>query len=155
MSDRGARCSPRTSPPRACLSRAIRYEIRRWLAMLAPKTLSLGRSPLLWLAGGVGALFWLMLPAGVTVMNDDFGYVGSVVETIQRGRPWTDEWLAPWSASLAVCSALLFKLTGSFLVATQGLQAAGVAGAAALAYLLFRDRALAPRAAAVAVFLAL
>ena len=123
--------------------------------MLDSKTLSLGRPPILWLAGGVGALIWLMLPAGVTVMNDDFGYLGSVVETIQRGRPWTDEWLAPWSASLAVCSALLFKLTGSFQLAVQGLQIAGVAGAAALAFLLFRDRGLTPRAAAVAVFLGL
>lgn len=88
---------------------------------------------------GFGLLLWLLLPAGVTVMNDDFGYLGSVLETVRRGRPWTDDWLEPWSASLATICAFVWRLTGSFHVATQGVQAllgaVGVGGA----YMLFRS----------------
>lgn len=87
---------------------------------------------------GFGLLVFLLLPAGVTVMNDDFGYLGSVLETVRRGRPWTDDWLEPWSASLAVISAIVLQVTGSFLVATQGVQAVLGAAGAGGAYLFFR-----------------
>ncbi len=71
-------------------------------------------------------------------MNDDFGYLGSVLETMRRGRPWTDDWLEPWAASLSVISAVVWQLTGSFLIATQGLQALLGAASAGGAYVLFR-----------------
>lgn len=73
---------------------------------------------------GVGSciLLWALLPSGVVVLNDDFGYLRSVLETAARGRPWTDDWLEPWAASLSIISALIFKASGSFRLATQGLQ---------------------------------
>ena len=83
-------------------------------------------------AGAFGILLWVVLPPGVVVMNDDFGYLRSVVETIQRGRPWTDDWLAPWSAGFSVLSALAWKVSGSFLFATQAVQC----GLSALAMIL-------------------
>lgn len=72
---------------------------------------------------GFGVLVYLILPGGVTVLNDDFGYLRSVVETIRHDRPWTNDWLEPWAASLSVLSALIYKASGSFLFATHGLQA--------------------------------
>ncbi len=65
-------------------------------------------------AFGFGLLLWLVLPWMVVTLDDDFGYLRSVVETCQRGRPWTYEWLTPWAASMSVLTALWFKLTGSF-----------------------------------------
>jgi hypothetical protein len=98
---------------------------------------------------------YALLPPGITMMNDDFGYIGSIVESLRRGRPWTDEWLEPWSASLAAVSAIVFKLTGSAQAAVFGVQglAAGAAGAALFA--LLRQRGLRPAIAAsgVALFL--
>lgn len=66
-----------------------------------------------------GCLVWLVLPATVVTYDDDFAYLRSVVETIQRGRPWTYEWLTPWAASLSGIVALLFKGTGSFSFAVH------------------------------------
>jgi hypothetical protein len=71
-------------------------------------------------AGGV----FLLLPAQVIAINDDFGYLKSVVATLQHGRPWTDDWLEPWAASLSVLSALLYAATGKFHLAIHGLLAA-------------------------------
>ena len=94
---------------------------------LQHNTGSLGRQLLsrsaLWVAAAYGLLIYLILPPEVMVVNDDFGYLRSVIETLRHGRPWTGEWLEPWSASLAVLSALLFKVTGSVHTATYGLQA--------------------------------
>lgn len=70
-----------------------------------------------------GILIFALLPRGIVVLNDDFGYLKSVVETIQHHRPWTDDWLEPWSASLSSLSASLFLATHSFYSATSGLQA--------------------------------
>lgn len=83
---------------------------------------------------------WRTLPSGVITLNDDFGYYRSVLETAARGRPWTDDWLEPWAASLSVLSAVIFKLTGSFQLATQGLQAAGYGVAAFVTAGLLRRR---------------
>lgn len=74
-------------------------------------------------AAAYGLAIYATLPAGVVVCNDDFGYLKSVVQTLQHGRPWTNDWLEPWSASLSVFSALVYVATGNFQVATQGLQA--------------------------------
>lgn len=77
-----------------------------------------------WAALAFGAAIFLILPAGVVVVNDDFGYLRSVVQTLQHGRPWTDDWLEPWAAGLSVLSALIFKITGSFYFAIHGVIAA-------------------------------
>lgn len=68
-----------------------------------------------------GVVIFLLLPGQVTVINDDFGYLRSVVASIQHHRPWTDDWLEPWSASLCGLSALLYGVTGSFYLSTYGL----------------------------------
>src|SRR5215468_1977821 len=70
------------------------------------------------LIGAVSTLIiWFSFPPTTIVFNDDFGYLRSIAETIQHGRPWTDDWLEPWAASLSVLSALIFKVTGSFRTA--------------------------------------
>ncbi|HVU32492.1 MAG TPA: hypothetical protein VHE61_03595 [Opitutaceae bacterium] len=76
------------------------------------------------LAGAVGfaAFVYALLPSRNVAFNDDFAYLRSVVETIQHGRPWTNDFLEPWAMSLSVISAGVFKATGSFLLATLGLQ---------------------------------
>lgn len=75
-------------------------------------------------ASGFGVLLWVLLPEGVVAMNDDFGYLRSVVATIQHARPWTDDWLEPWNAGLSTLSAIVWRGTGSFSLAIQGVQAA-------------------------------
>lgn len=77
-----------------------------------------------WLPNASGALLfgllvWLVLPATVVTYDDDFAYLRSVVETVQRGRPWTYEWLTPWAASLSGLVAVLFKVTGSMSFAVH------------------------------------
>lgn len=74
-------------------------------------------------AGSVTVAVWLTLPATVITFTDDFGYLRSVVETLQQGRPWTNDWLEPWAASLSVLSAVIYKLSGSFRLAIYGLLA--------------------------------
>ena len=71
-------------------------------------------------AVAAGVFLFLLLPSEVTTVGDDFGYYKSIVETIQHARPWTDGWLEPWAASLSVISALIFRATGNFLLATYG-----------------------------------
>ena len=91
---------------------------------------NVSRSPLLipWLALGLAsvgfaALQLALLPRGVIVYNDDFGYLRSILETAARNRPWTDDWLEPWAASLSILSAGVWRLTGSFRAAVHGVQA--------------------------------
>lgn len=83
-------------------------------------------------AVGFGWLVWLLLPGMVVVIDDDFWYLKSVVETVQRGRPWTAEYLAPWAATTSSLAALVFNLTGSMTAAVHG-QLALAAGLAFLA----------------------
>lgn len=100
-----------------------------------------------------GAFVYLTLPPEVIAINDDFGYVRSVAETIARGRPWTNAWLEPWSASLSVFSALAFKVTGSLHAATSGALAVFAAVAVAGAMALFRARDVANAAGATLAIL--
>lgn len=67
-----------------------------------------------------GLLIWLLLPSMVVVIDDDFWYLKSVVETFQRGRPWTSEYLAPWAASTSSLAALVFALTDRMSLAVHG-----------------------------------
>lgn len=100
-----------------------------------------------------GTFVYLMLPAEVTTLGDDFGYYKSIVETIQHGRPWTDGWLEPWAASLSGLSALIFLATGSFHAATYGLQAFLAAAGGGAAVLLFRERGHTVQGSALAALL--
>jgi hypothetical protein len=81
------------------------------------------KTPLVIGAVAYGLFIYALLPQGIVALNDDFGYLRSVVATLQHGRPWTDDWLEPWAAGLSLSSALLFKATGSFYFATYGLLA--------------------------------
>jgi hypothetical protein len=87
-----------------------------------------------------GLAIYALLPQGIIALNDDFGYLRSVVATLQHGRPWTDDWLEPWSAGLSVLSAGLFAGTGSFTFATYGLLAMAAAGSFYLAHRLLTAR---------------
>ena len=100
-------------------------------------------SALLIPAGAVlfGALVYACLPNHVVPLDDDFGYLRSVVATLQHARPWTDDWLEPWAASLSALSAVAYVLTGNFYVATYGLLALLGAISFGLCALLFRERA--------------
>ena len=80
---------------------------------------------------------YALLPSIVVTVNDDFGYFRSILQTIEHARPWTNDFLAPWAAGQSVLSALIFKATGSFHLATFGIQtlAAGAAAAGVVALL--------------------
>lgn len=82
------------------------------------------------------SIVWLLLPSMVVAMDDDFWYLRSLLQTYQKGQPWTDEWLTPWAASTSVISSLLFVCTGSFTTAVH-LTLAGSAGAAVAGMLSF------------------
>ena len=74
------------------------------------------------------------------IRRDDFGYLQGVVETIAAGRPHTNAWLEPYSATLSGLSAMAYGLTGNFILSTWGLQCVFVLAGAGLLYRLFRDR---------------
>jgi hypothetical protein len=100
----------------------------------------------------MGGLVWLLLPGRVITLDDDFWYLRSVIKTLQKGRPWTDDWLTPWAASASSISALLFKVTGSFTLAIHG-QLTAAAGLAAMATTLFLKRQGTPALPALATAL--
>jgi hypothetical protein len=80
---------------------------------------------LVWAAWGVfGAVLLWLWPARVIVRSDDFGYIESVVATIRHGALTASDWLEPLNFILPVLSAALWRLGGSFYVATLGLAAA-------------------------------
>lgn len=96
-----------------------------------------------WLAAFIyGLLIYACLPAGVAAIDDDFGYLRSVISTLQHGRPWTDDWLEPWAASFSALSALLYQITGNFYAATYGLLPVLAACSFGLFALLLRARGL-------------
>lgn len=71
---------------------------------------------------------------------DDFGYLQSVIETLERGRPHTHDWLAPYTAASSTLSALAYRVTGDFPLSTWGLQAAFVLANFILLYRILRTR---------------
>jgi Predicted membrane protein (DUF2079). len=117
--------------------------------MLLARLRSLPVPPVFIVAAVAGLLLWSILPSGVVAFSDDFGYLRSTIETLQRGRPWTDDWLEPWAASLSVASALLYRITGSFQFAVHGVQILAAAATAAAAFLLLLHRELSSRRAAL------
>jgi hypothetical protein len=107
------------------------------------------------LAIATALILWRSFPPTPIVFNDDFGYLRSIAETLKHGRPWTDDWLGPWAASLSTLSALIFKLTGNFRVATYGLDAALTATMVVFGVKMLRHRGVSVLAATmwVLVFL--
>lgn len=106
-----------------------------------------------WLAAAIyGLLVYACLPEGVAALDDDFGYLRSVVATLQHGRPWTDDWLEPWAASFSSLSALLYLITRNFYGATYGLLPVLAAVSFGVAVLLLHDRGLKPWLAIVLAF---
>ena len=101
-------------------------------------------------AAGYGLLIWLLLPSGVVAINDDFGYLRSVVQTVEHGRPWTNDWLEPWAASLSALAGILFRASGSFSLAIHGSLVALAAAAFAGMGLLLRQRGVSPARALAA-----
>ena len=83
-----------------------------------------GRDSLVILSAALayGILVYAILPGWTVALNDDFSYLRSIVETIQHGRLWTDDFLEPWALSLIALSTGIFKITGSFFCATICLQ---------------------------------
>jgi hypothetical protein len=77
--------------------------------------------PLVFAAAAYGILVYLILPSGIVALDDDFAYLRSVVLTLQQGRPWTDDWLEPWSAGSSALAAIIYRATGSFYFSTYGL----------------------------------
>lgn len=94
-----------------------------------------------------GLFVHLILPAEVVAVNDDFGYLRSVIATLQHGRPWTDAWLEPWAASFSSLAALLYTVTGHFHFATYGLLALLAATSFAATTLLSLNRQFSLRSA--------
>ena len=104
---------------------------------------SLSVASRLWpaLALGLFALlyFSLIYYPGLVRM-DDFGYLRGIIATLVQGRPQTDAWLEPYSATLSSLSAAAYLLSGNLSLSTWGLQSLFVLGNAALLYRLFRFR---------------
>lgn len=143
MSDSSTDFPPRSPHRLPVASRASRgWRVSRAIAwLLAAVAVALGA--------------WSVFPDLVLVFNDDFGYVRSIVHTLERGRPWTDDWLEPWAASLSGISALVFQLTGSFRLATQGVQIVALVATWWLATRWLRERGVGRVIAAVAAVLGL
>ena len=106
-------------------------------------------------AAAYGILIYLILPARVVALDDDFAYLRSVVLTLQHGRPWTDAWLEPWSAGFSTLAALVYGATGSFYCSTYGLLSALAAVSFYAMCRLLMSRGLSPRRAVVLAFLGL
>jgi hypothetical protein len=88
------------------------------------------------------------------VRSDDFGYLRSVLGTLERGRPYVYEWLEPFGAVFSSACALLYLATGNFLLSTWGFQAACVLALYPLLYRLIAARLIPRHAAFVTLVLA-
>lgn len=108
--------------------------------------------PALALLAYAGLYFLLIYSPGI-LRTDDFGYLQSVSETFARGRPFTHDWLEPYSATLSVLGASAFALSGDFILSTWGLQAAFALAAFLLVYRLLRERLGSGQASALALVL--
>ena len=88
------------------------------------------------------------------VRSDDFGYLRSVLGTLERGRPYVYEWLEPFGAAFSSACALLYLATGDFLLSTWGFQAVCVLALYPLLYRLIAARLARGHAAFVTLALA-
>ncbi|MDB5049464.1 MAG: hypothetical protein JWO30_2535 [Fibrobacteres bacterium] len=104
-------------------------------------------APLIGWAAFAAWYFLFAFQPGI-VRSDDFGYLRSVLGTLRAGRPFTDDWLEPYAAVFSSACALLYRLTGRFILSTWGLQALCALVLYPLLYRLFASR-LRPRHAAL------
>ncbi len=88
------------------------------------------------------------------VRSDDFGYLRSVLGTLERGRPYVYEWLEPFGAAFSSACALLYLATGDFLASTWGFQAVCVLALYPLLYRLIAARLARGHAAFITLVLA-
>jgi hypothetical protein len=88
------------------------------------------------------------------VRSDDFGYLRSVLGTLERGRPYVYEWLEPFGAAFSSACALLYLVSGNFLLSTWGFQAVCVMALYPLLYRLIAAYLTRGHAALVALALA-
>ena len=58
-------------------------------------------------------MVWLALPDRVVAIDDDFGYLRSIQQTWEHGRPWTHGFLVPFAATTSALVCAVFGLTGS------------------------------------------
>ncbi len=72
--------------------------------------------------------------------SDDFGYLRSILGTLEKGQPYTYEWLAPLGIVFSSACALLFRISGNFYVSVYGFQAFCVLAFFPLLYLLLIRR---------------
>lgn len=109
-----------------------------------------------WIAGWAAfaiVYFSLGFCPGV-VRSDDFGYLRSVLGTLERGRPYVYEWLQPFGAAFSSACALLYLATGDFLASTWGFQAVCVLALYPLLYRLIAARLTRGHAAFITLVLA-
>jgi len=104
------------------------------------------------IAGSCSAL-WLLLPQALFVFNDDFGYLRSIVRTIQHGQLWTDDWLEPWSASLSALGWGMYSLTHHFAVSMRLIQFGSLFASGLALHRLFAPRTSTTRAALAAILI--
>lgn len=64
-----------------------------------------------------------LLPRQLTPRSDDFGYLDSVLLTLQSGQLANSNWLEPYNATLTALSALITHLTGDLYLGTFGVLA--------------------------------
>ena len=86
------------------------------------------------------SLFYFFFDFQFSVLHtDDFAYVSSFLETLARGRIYTYEYLAPFSATMSATCAFIYTMTGNFYLSTFGLLAiSSIATFVLLRYLLAR-----------------
>ena len=66
--------------------------------------------------------FFFCFKPGV-LRSDDFGYLRSILGTIEMGRPYTYEWLAPFGIVFSSACALLYRISDNFYLSVYGFQA--------------------------------
>lgn len=123
--------------------------------------MSMSRSPrpagvLAPLAAATGAFLLVYLLCGLPPgwglhpRSDDFGYLLSVLGTLDRGALYTHDWLAPYSAVITAACAFGWSLTGNLPFTALAYMTLSSLAALVLLYRLLAAR-LAPRRAAVLV----
>lgn len=73
-----------------------------------------------WLLFFFIAINCFLLPDFVITKSDEFGYLQSVILTIQQGRVITSDFLAPFNCALSILSGCVYILTNNFYLATSG-----------------------------------
>jgi hypothetical protein len=117
-----------------------------------PRGAGSGLSAVPFAIGSLFAIFFFVFAWQPGVLrSDDFGYLRSIVGTLELGRPYTYDWLAPYGAVLSSVCAALYRLTGNFYLSTYGFQAFCVLADFFLLHRLLAKRASPRTSAALAL----